>query len=263
MDVRYPLPLGGKWALGWDGATILAREVGSTGPEVVVELGSGASSLVIGLQLRASGHGHLYTLDHEPEYAALTRRHVTALGLDRWVTVLDAPLVEHALEGERFRWYALPDAVRSVAHIDLLVVDGPPQKTDPGGTPRFPAMPVLAGSLGPGSVIFVDDARREAEQRMLERWLRDEPRWVREDHPTRHGRRSSGIVTAESGRDRIQGPRAGRGSRQGSPTPPACALVASSQRVIIAAIRSPACPSHSGGRASGAARPSLRMAATS
>ena len=48
---------------------------------------------MIGLQLRRAGRGHLVTLDHEPGYAAITRRHVTALGLDPWVTVLDAPLV--------------------------------------------------------------------------------------------------------------------------------------------------------------------------
>ena len=38
----YPLPLGGNWALAWDAAVVLAREVGLARPSVVVELGSGA-----------------------------------------------------------------------------------------------------------------------------------------------------------------------------------------------------------------------------
>lgn len=187
LDARYPLPLGGKVALGWDAATILAREVGSTRPGVVVEVGSGASSLVIGQQLRAADHGHLYSLEHLPEYAEVTRRHVVALDLDRWVTVLDAPLVECTIDGDTYRWYSLPAEVSALSRIDLLVVDGPPQKTDPAGMPRFPALPMLSGALGPGSVVFVDDTVREAEQRMVDRWMGVQPEWVREDHPTRHG----------------------------------------------------------------------------
>lgn len=187
MDVSYPLPLGGRYALGWDAAVILAREVGSTQPGTVVELGSGASSLVIGLQLRRAGRGHLVTLDHEPGYAAITRRHVTALGLDPWVTVLDAPLVEHQIGDEHYRWYELPDELLAQGHIDLLVVDGPPQKTDLAGTPRYPALPMLRDQLGQGSSVFLDDANCDAERRMLDRWLREEPRWSSEMIATGHG----------------------------------------------------------------------------
>ncbi len=187
MDVPYPLPLGDNWALGWHGAAVLARVVGSERPETIVELGSGASSLVIGLQLSRIGRGRLLTLDHEPEYAAITRRHVAALGLDPWVTVLDAPLVDCRIGDEQYRWYDLPDAVTSLDHIDLLVVDGPPLRTDPQGTPRYPALPMLGDRLGGGSMVFVDDARRDAERRMLEHWQHDEPAWVRETIDAGHG----------------------------------------------------------------------------
>ena len=187
MDMPYPLPLGGGWALSWDAAVLLAREVATGRPRTVVELGSGGSSLVIGLQLRRSGQGHLYTLDHDPAFAATTRRHVSALGLDPWVTVLDAPLEPQPVADETYRWYRLPAAVRDLEHIDLVVVDGPPQATDREGMPRYPAVPLLADRLGPGSVLFVDDAFREAEERMLERWRRDEPRWVVETVKTKRG----------------------------------------------------------------------------
>ena len=112
-------------------------------PTTVVELGSGGSSLVIGEQLRRLGGGHLYTLDHDPEYAEKTRHMVDSLGLESWVTVLDAPLVDQEVSGDRFRWYDVPREVRDLAVIDVLIVDGPPQLTDVEGTPatrpcRFP-----------------------------------------------------------------------------------------------------------------------------
>lgn len=187
MDVPYPLPLGGRWALGWDAASILAREIAVGLPQAVVELGSGGSSLVIGMQLRRSGRGHLYTLDHEAAYAEITRRHVTALGLESWVTVLDAPLEDLDVDGERYRWYRLPQAVLGLDRIDVLVIDGPPQRIDPDGMPRYPAVPMLGARLGPGSLVFVDDAVREGEQRMLARWVSDHPEWTTEIVPTRHG----------------------------------------------------------------------------
>ena len=187
MDMPYPPALGGNWALGWDGAAILAREIAVARPQTVVELGTGASSLVIGQQLRRSGWGHLYTLDHDAAYAAATRGHVAASGLDDWVTVLDAPLEEQEVDGDRYRWYHLPDEVTALDRIDVLVVDGPPQGTDSNGMPRYPALPMLGPKLGPGSLAFVDDARRDGERRMLARWLEGRPEWVMRIVWTRHG----------------------------------------------------------------------------
>ncbi len=174
----YPLPLGGNWALAWDAAVVLAREVGLARPSVVVELGSGGSSLVIGKQLSEAGSGHLYSLDHEPAFAALTRRHLAAHDLEAWVTVLDAPLVELDVRGERFRWYDLPPEVRALPRVDVLVVDGPPQAIDRTGLPRYPALPAFREQLHGDAFVFVDDAYRDAERQMVERWVAEEPGWV-------------------------------------------------------------------------------------
>jgi predicted O-methyltransferase YrrM len=186
MDSPYPLPLGG-WALDHEAAAVLAREVATGRPDTVVELGSGASTLVIGLQLRRTGRGHLYSLEHDPEYAERTRRHVQALDLGAFVSVLDAPLVPYALGSHTYSWYEVPAAVAALDRVDLLLVDGPPQATDRDGTPRYPALPVLGAKLGPGSVAIVDDAGRDPEQRMLERWRSERPDLSQEVIPTRHG----------------------------------------------------------------------------
>ena len=187
MDVPYPLPVGRRWALNWDACSILAREIAATRPATVVELGSGGSSLVIGLVLQRIGHGHLLTLDHEPEFAGQTRRHVTALGLDAWVSVLDAPLVDQDVRGRRYRWYELPSEIQNLPRVDFLVVDGPPQRVAPDGEPRYPALPVFAERMASDGVVFVDDAYRSAEIRMLERWLAEEPGWTSQVLKTQGG----------------------------------------------------------------------------
>jgi predicted O-methyltransferase YrrM len=186
MAVPYPLPLGG-FALDQEVAALLAREVATGRPAVVVELGSGTSTAIIGLQLARLGHGHLYSLEHDPAFARRTLGHVRALGLESAVSVLEAPLVPTPVGPETYRWYRLPPEVAALERIDLLLVDGPPQATDPDGTPRYPAFPLLEGKLGPGSVVFVDDMVREAEQAMLERWTAERPELAIERFQTRHG----------------------------------------------------------------------------
>jgi predicted O-methyltransferase YrrM len=178
MDVPYPLPLGGSHALKWDGSAILAREIAVTRPATILELGSGGSTLVIGLMLQRLGHGHLWSLDHEPAYAARTRAHVRAMGLESQVTVVDAPLIDVVVRERRYRWYDLGSAGDLPGQLDFLVVDGPPQTVDPEGEPRYPALPLLADRLRTGAVVFVDDASRAAETRMIARWLADEPGWT-------------------------------------------------------------------------------------
>ena len=174
LDVPFPLPLGG-WALNYDAAAVLAREVVLAGPETVVELGAGASSLVIGLQLRRAGRGHLHTFDHDAGFANTTRSYVEAMGLGPWITVHDTPLARQRFGDEDFLWYTMPPEVAALDRVDFLVVDGPPLAIDREGMPRYPALPAFAGQLGPGSIVFVDDALRDAETRMLQRWATEEP----------------------------------------------------------------------------------------
>jgi predicted O-methyltransferase YrrM len=186
MDLPFPVSLGG-FALDYEAAAMLAREVAVNRPATVVELGSGTSTLIIGLQLQRSGSGHLYSLEHDPVFAQRTMQQVRALGLEQVVSVLVAPLAPTTLGPETFTWYAVPDEVAALARIDLLLVDGPPQYTDRAGTPRYPALPVLGDRLVPGSIVVVDDAFRDAEKRMLERWLADRPDLASETIATKHG----------------------------------------------------------------------------
>jgi len=187
LGLSYPVPFGGDYALTADAAAVLAREVALRRPELVVELGSGVSTILVGTMLRAQGFGRLISLDHDSSWAEETRRHVRAAGLENHVEVLDAPLVRQEVDGETFAWYAIPDSLRQSTGIDLLIVDGPPQAGDPGGMPRYPALPRFLAQMSPDARIFVDDARRPGETEMVSRWLKRYPGWVARDVPTGPG----------------------------------------------------------------------------
>jgi predicted O-methyltransferase YrrM len=171
----YPLPFGGGWALTADAAAVLVREIALNRPRTIVELGSGVSTQLIGRMLKEAGEGTLYSLDHDTGWAEQTRRHIQASGLQDHVVVLDAPLAKQSFNGREFNWYQIPDALRQVGNIDLVIVDGPPQSLDVSGTPRYPALPAFIAQLAPKAMIYIDDARRPQEQTMVEKWLQEYP----------------------------------------------------------------------------------------
>ena len=174
----YPLPFGGGWALTADAAAVLVREIALNRPRTIVELGSGVSTQLIGRMLKEAGEGKLYSLDHEASWADQTRRHIQASGLAEYVEVLDAPLVTQQFNGRDFKWYQIPEQVRNIDNIDLLVIDGPPQSLEPCGTPRYPAMPAFIGQLSPKAMIYIDDAKRPQEQEMIGMWHMEYPQFA-------------------------------------------------------------------------------------
>lgn len=149
----------------------LARAVLARRPRVIVESGSGVSTLVLARAAQLNGHGHVSSLEDDPVHSGRMRRLLEDHGLAEWATILDAPLREHRVGGHPYAWYAeegLPPA-----GIDMLVVDGPPRRV--GRLARYPAGPLLFPRLAETGVVFLDDANRRSERRVLQRWAAEFP----------------------------------------------------------------------------------------
>lgn len=175
---ELPLPVGGGWALTGDSAALLARETLVRKPATILELGSGASTLILGQILKKNGGGRLLSVDHDPMWADQTRRYASFLGLSDVVTVVDAPLKSFALGSRSYDWYDIPaQQLDALGAIDLLFVDGPPQKRDAPLHARYPAFPLLRARLSANALIFVDDANRANESKMVEFWTGEEAGW--------------------------------------------------------------------------------------
>jgi predicted O-methyltransferase YrrM len=137
--------------------------------------------------LKEAGEGKLYSLDHEASWADQTRRHIQASGLADYVVVLDAPLAKQQFKGHEYNWYQLPEQVRKLENIDLIIIDGPPQSLAPGGTPRYPALPAFIDQLSAKAMLYIDDAKRPQEQEMIAMWLREYPQFESRMHDTAPG----------------------------------------------------------------------------
>jgi hypothetical protein len=89
--------------------------------------------------------------------------------------VIDAPLRPDSLAAPGCGWYdraALGEL--PPAGVGLLLVDGPPASPGSGAErSRYPALPLLADRLAPGATVILDDALRDGERWVLERWERE------------------------------------------------------------------------------------------
>jgi predicted O-methyltransferase YrrM len=165
-------PLFGRWAVEADFAGIVAREVEQT-PGLVVECGSGATTLVIAAMLRRSGRGRLLSIEHDAAYAERTRRALEGAELADLVELVVAPLREQQIAGRTVAWYDAERVTAALdAEIDLLVVDGPPQWTR---WSRWPALPTLHPHLSPQAVVLVDDGRTRAALGATRAWTQALP----------------------------------------------------------------------------------------
>ena len=173
LPFRAPLrPMTG-WAATPELAVTVLRQVIFNKPQTIVELGSGITTIINGYALeKYNPDGKLISLDHDKDYAEITREEINQNGLNAFVDLSVAPLKDVKVNGEQFRWYdlsGLPDKTK----IDLLVVDGPPVKTIKFA--RYPALPLMDKYLSENCTIIIHDTNREEETGIVSRWVKEYP----------------------------------------------------------------------------------------
>jgi predicted O-methyltransferase YrrM len=163
-----PMPPSGKWALNPTGLLNLYALIEQHRPGLVVELGSGTSTVWLGYGVVQQRHGRVVSVDHLPDYAERTRLALGLHGLSSVTEVRHAPLTEIMVGDDTYRWYE-QSAFADLDQIDLLFIDGPPGST--GHDARYPAVPLLLQRLADGALVVLDDIERTEEQQIVERWL--------------------------------------------------------------------------------------------
>jgi hypothetical protein len=148
--------------------TFVAKIILDDKPETIVELGSGLSTAVIAACLKKNGHGKLFSFDHSAYYASQTKGHLRRNQLEAWATICTAPLCEHLINADEWKWYDFRSHLIETERINLLIVDGPPGKI--GQLARYPALLFLYGQLTDGAKIVLDDAKRSDERKIIARW---------------------------------------------------------------------------------------------
>lgn len=167
LEPAHPLPPLGGWALRPESAAQLTQLILEQKPMLVVETGSGSSTVLAAAALAKLGRGKVIALEHDLGFARATRDLISAWGLESYAEVQNAPLTEITIGGDVFSWYDLGEGFDDTS-IDVLLVDGPPGLLGP--LARYPALPMLHDSLASRATVIVDDASRPDEISIVQRW---------------------------------------------------------------------------------------------
>ncbi|MSO28219.1 MAG: methyltransferase domain-containing protein [Candidatus Planktophila sp.] len=165
MDFKATIPGLRSWAASADVLLTLLSISKRIKPKVVLDLGSGISTLVLA---KATPSAKVFSIDHLQEFAGKTR----SLLQDHDITNVDlrvAPLKPLAGGSD---WYDI-SALSDIDQIDLLFIDGPPGSKD--DTARHPVIEQCLSKLSPKAVIVLDDANREGERDLAEMFLKALP----------------------------------------------------------------------------------------
>ena len=185
FQFKTPLPTTRKMAASPDFLKLLVDTILSEKPKLIVELGSGISTILAGKALEKNGAGKLISIDNEEKYAELTRKRVSLENLGDIGRVITTDLTIHPINGQNYMWYEISFLKEIKQGIDLLIVDGPPKIINKNA--RYPAIPLLKQYFKENTVILLDDGRRKDEQNTVELWLKELDKFKAEYFNTEKG----------------------------------------------------------------------------
>lgn len=184
LDLDAPLQPAREWAMSPDILRLIAELIAKRKPLLVVEFGSGLSTVIAARLLQRNGHGLLISLEHDKAFAERTLADLRQHRADDVATVITAELKPLRLEKGVFEWYD-PRALEDLGVIDMLIVDGPPGRLGP--LARYPALPMVLSKLSDKGVVVIDDAARADETRVVSLWLEECPQLAAEYIPLEKG----------------------------------------------------------------------------
>ena len=157
LDFNAPIPATRSWAASPDLLLTIAEIIKKHRPGLVVELGSGVSTLVAS----KAGAKKIISIDNSEEFGgktvAMLKEHKV-----RGVDVRIAPLQPYA---NGFTWYDT-STIKDLKKIDLLIIDGPPGSKN--AEARYPALAEFKDKLSAKAIIVIDDVRRDGERKLAE-----------------------------------------------------------------------------------------------
>ncbi len=159
--MKYEQIPGTGWRIGDEACALLDRLIREHEPRLIVECGSGKSTVVLAEVADTYG-GTVVALEHDEKWLAETA-----------ALLYDAGVVPHLrlapLDYGKAPpyWYA-KRAWGDLDGIGMLVVDGPPNFGKLNA--RRPAVPLLRDRLLPGCLVILDDVQRQSERDAMAEW---------------------------------------------------------------------------------------------
>jgi predicted O-methyltransferase YrrM len=163
---RRALPNLGSWKADVGLLRLVVDHVLEKRPQVMVEFGTGASTLIAARALQVAGGGRLTSFDQHGDFVEATRQWLAEYGLDADLRAAPLGPSPGGWPGLWYRHGYLPD------RIDFLLIDGPPWTIHPL---TRGAAESLFERIPAGGTVMLDDGARPGERLVARRWKRKWP----------------------------------------------------------------------------------------
>jgi hypothetical protein len=167
------------WHLRADAMKLIAQIVAEARPRLILELGSGSSTVLLARQcaiLGASliGGARVVSVEEKARFAARTGRLLWRHDLLDRVSLVVSPVVRTRIGDWRGYCYELGETAMASAmaggRAELALIDGPMSAWTMRGDCRYATLPLIRRWLADGAIVLVDDAGRRHERDIIERW---------------------------------------------------------------------------------------------
>jgi predicted O-methyltransferase YrrM len=145
------------WAISPDSLGHVLKIITSYERPLVVEFGSGQSTIAISKLLTAHS-GSLISVEHGADYYSNIHGFLKSFGFDKVVNSIIAPLEQHSPNLISYQMNLMPKVSPNV-----VIVDGPPGK----GRSRFPPLEWAYTYLADDGVVLLDDYIRDDEKQCV------------------------------------------------------------------------------------------------
>lgn len=158
-------------SLDFHSLAIILNDIVINNRKTILEFGSGASTVLMARLLNANGYKDkkIISIEHDKEWSKTVTNLLDYEGVGQYVKLINAPLVKCNLSLMGNKWYDLNVLKENIPiEIDTCIIDGPPAWFDQIKFARYPALGFVSEYLRDNSIVFIDDANRDGEKKMIE-----------------------------------------------------------------------------------------------
>jgi hypothetical protein len=168
----------GRWRIAPELAALLWHCFDEDPPELVLEFGSGLSTLVLAHLMARRGAGgpcRVVTIEQSRRYLDKTRGLLEMFGLEEHVSLVHVPVSWLSVEGQKTWCYGLDKALLETPlagrRADFIFIDGPASCRRYGRPrSRFGTLPLARRFATDSARFLLDDALRDAELAVVRQW---------------------------------------------------------------------------------------------
>lgn len=160
-------------SLSFNTIAIIINDILINNRKNIIEFGSGISTIILARFFKYEKlRCHLYSIDNNSKWILYLSEIIEKEKLNDYVTIIYSPLSKCAFNPYNINWYEVSKINDTIgdAIFDMVIIDGPEAHTNELKFARYPAIPYIKEKLNNCYSIFIDDATRSGEKKLIEMW---------------------------------------------------------------------------------------------